>query len=143
MPRKVPVETFMIGKLSLKKIPAQHARTCRSTPSASCESLKTKKSGMVFASARIHQRMAHIFLRTNSYMKQQLEMGVKHFVAAPSKAKMEYKRSGKAYLSQKVISKVQNNPDPRLDCASNQHQHHSRTSIVVFHFISIVKRTNL
>jgi hypothetical protein len=30
---------------------------------------------------------------------------------------MEYERSGKAYLSQKVLYKVQNDPDPRLDRA--------------------------
>ena len=46
VPRKVPVETFSRSKLSLKKIHAQHAKTYRSTPIASCKSLKTRNSGM-------------------------------------------------------------------------------------------------
>ena len=50
----------------------------------------------------------------------------KHFVAAPSKtnmnnnAKMEYERRGKEYISQIVISKIRNDPDPRFDRAYAQ-----------------------
>eukprot|EP00978_Attheya_sp_CCMP212_P017656 scaffold47327_cov46-Attheya_sp.AAC.1 len=42
----------------------------------------------------------------------------KHFVAAPAgKAKMVYEMSGKAYLSKKVMYKIRNDPDPRIDRA--------------------------
>eukprot|EP00978_Attheya_sp_CCMP212_P040321 scaffold218739_cov102-Attheya_sp.AAC.1 len=43
----------------------------------------------------------------------------KHFVAGPGKAKTEYERSGKAYMSEteRAIYKVRNDPDPRLDRA--------------------------
>jgi hypothetical protein len=41
----------------------------------------------------------------------------KHFVAAPGRAKMEFEMSGKTSLSQKVLNKLRNDPDPRLDRA--------------------------
>eukprot|EP00978_Attheya_sp_CCMP212_P012339 scaffold30715_cov30-Attheya_sp.AAC.1 len=34
------------------------------------------------------------------------------FVASPGKVKMEYERSGKGYLSKKLIHKIRNDPDP-------------------------------